>query len=214
MKHRSFTLAVLVCSILVLAGATAGYCANALTMSQRNGCVNSNMDVNDYIAVGVGRTHYLGGPGTGGANTIVVAKKESLIGYDGGSGEEIRRCSGMPDAADVDERGCWVVAHFELEKADITTANADRLDEAIGVLKNDPDLKVEIQGHTCSMGPLLYNQVLSEKRAKAVYDYLILQGINAPRMSCKGFAYTKPAASNETIQGRELNRRVALQPVK
>jgi OOP family OmpA-OmpF porin len=213
MKHRSFLSVVMVCSVLVLSGATAGYCTNALTMTQGNGCVTSNMDANDYIAVGVGRTHYLGGSNSAGS-TVVVAKKESLIGYDGGSLEEICRCSGMPDGADVDERGCWVVAHFEFEKADITTASADRLDEAVGVLKNDPDLNIEIQGHSCSMGPLLYNQVLSEKRAKAVYDYLILQGINAPRMSYKGFAYKKPAASNETLSGRKLNRRVELQPIE
>ena len=126
---------------------------------------------------------------------------------------EICRCSGAPEGAVVDNRGCWVVAHFAFEKAAITTASADKLDEAVGVLKDNPDLNIEIQGHTCSMGPLLYNQVLSEKRARAVYDYLLLQGITAPRMNCKGFAYKKPAATNETLTGRKLNRRVELQPV-
>ena len=215
MASRNNALMIFVCCLILLLGGTkAGYGNNALTMGTSGGCINSNMDVNDYIAVGVGRTFYLGGQGPGGAKTIIVASRDTLVGDHGDVAEEICRCSGMPEEADVDVRGCWVVAHFPFEKADITTERAEKLDEAVGVLKNNPDMDIEIQGHTCSMGPLSYNQVLSEKRAKAVYDYLIINGISAPRMTCKGFAFTKPAASNDTLEGRQLNRRVELQPLK
>ena len=216
MANRNYSLMIFVCCLfLALGGATAGYCNNALTMGAGGGCISSNMDVNDYIAVGVGRTFYLGGgQARGGTNTMIVASRDTLIGDKSGAPEEICRCSDMPEGADLDNRGCWVVAHFAFEKADITSESADELDAAVGVLKNNPEMNIEIQGHTCSMGPLSYNQLLSEKRAKAVYDYLITNGISGPRMACKGFAFTRPAASNDTPEGRTLNRRVELQPLK
>ena len=88
------------------------------------------------------------------------------------------------------------------------------LDEAASILKKNPDLKVEIDGHTDSTGPAAYNMTLSERRAKAVMKYFVDKGVEAQRLTTKGFGSTNPAASNDTKEGRAKNRRVTLTPVK
>ena len=68
-------------------------------------------------------------------------------------------------------------------------------------------LKIEISGHTDNVGDDKSNQVLSENRAKSVYQYLTTNGIVAERLSYKGFGETVPIASNDTEEGRAQNRR-------
>jgi len=72
----------------------------------------------------------------------------------------------------------------------------------------DSDFKVE--GHTDSQGPSKSNQALSEKRAKAVMDYLATKGIDSSRLSSKGFGEDNPIANNRTRSGRAKNRRVEI----
>jgi len=82
------------------------------------------------------------------------------------------------------------------------------LDNFLEFLNENPTLKIEIHGHTDNVGDDKSNQILSEKRAKAVADYLILQGLDKNRIvATKGFGKTKPVASNDTPEGRALNRR-------
>ena len=69
-------------------------------------------------------------------------------------------------------------------------------------------MKIEIQGHTDSIGTDKANQTLSENRAKAVVNALIAKGINKERISAVGFGATKPIADNSTEEGRAANRRV------
>ncbi len=76
------------------------------------------------------------------------------------------------------------------------------------LLRNDPAMKIEIQGHTDSIGTDKANQTLSENRAKAVVNALIAKGINKERISAVGFGATKPIADNSTEEGRAANRRV------
>jgi len=71
-----------------------------------------------------------------------------------------------------------------------------------------PELNVEIQGHTDSIGSAAYNLNLSQRRADAVKAYLISQGVNASTLTAKGYGKTKPISSNETAEGRAQNRRV------
>ena len=66
---------------------------------------------------------------------------------------------------------------------------------------------MEIGGHTDSRGDDQSNQLLSENRAKAVYTYLVDHGIDAARLSFAGYGETQPAHSNDTDEGRALNRR-------
>jgi len=70
--------------------------------------------------------------------------------------------------------------------------------------------KVEIAGHTDSVGSDEYNQVLSEKRAAAVKDFLVSEGCNADRLVTVGYGRSKPVESNESDEGRAKNRRVEL----
>src|SRR5512146_336871 len=82
------------------------------------------------------------------------------------------------------------------------------LDEAIDTLKRNPNIRVEVDGHTDSVGTDAYNQKLSERRAKGVYDYLIAHGIDASRLDGpKGFGESQPIDTNDTAEGRQRNRR-------
>ena len=74
-------------------------------------------------------------------------------------------------------------------------------------LQENPTIVVEIQGHTDNIGDARDNQLLSERRAKSVYDYVLSKHVDASRVSYKGYGASKPVASNETEEGRAKNRR-------
>ncbi|MDR3046386.1 MAG: OmpA family protein, partial [Bacteroidales bacterium] len=74
-------------------------------------------------------------------------------------------------------------------------------------LNENPTIKVEIQGHTDNVGDDNANQFLSERRAQAVYDYIISEGISKDRVRYQGYGKKKPIATNETAEGRAKNRR-------
>ncbi len=79
------------------------------------------------------------------------------------------------------------------------------------ILQRYPDLKVEVAGHTDSIGTDAYNQGLSERRAKAVYDYLTSNGVDASRLQGPvGYGESRPIDTNETAEGRAKNRRTEL----
>lgn len=101
---------------------------------------------------------------------------------------------------------------FDFNKAVLKPAGKKMVDDAITVMKGKPGMKVSVEGHTDSIGGDAYNQKLSERRAHAVRDYLVASGIDAARVSVKGFGKTKPVASNETEAGRAENRRVEIIP--
>ena len=75
------------------------------------------------------------------------------------------------------------------------------------VLRDNPDLRVTVEGHTDSVGSAAYNQKLSERRAQAVKRYLVRQGIDPSRITTEGYGKSRPIASNETEEGRAKNRR-------
>ena len=85
------------------------------------------------------------------------------------------------------------------------------LDQAVDTLKRYPNVRVEVDGHTDSKGSDAYNQKLSERRAKGVYDYLTAHGVDASRLDGpKGFGKTQPIDTNDTAEGRQRNRRTEL----
>jgi outer membrane protein OmpA-like peptidoglycan-associated protein len=88
------------------------------------------------------------------------------------------------------------------------------LDEVASILMQNPEMKVEVQGHTDNKGSAQYNQWLSEKRAQRVTDYLVSKGIDPSRLEAKGYGLTQPVASNDTAQGRAQNRRVELKRLR
>ncbi len=100
--------------------------------------------------------------------------------------------------------------NFDFDKAEIRPDAAVILDEAARLLGNRAGVKVRVAGHTDWTGPDAYNQGLSERRAASVKRYLAGLGIDAGRMQTMGYGESQPIASNETREGRALNRRVEL----
>ncbi len=97
---------------------------------------------------------------------------------------------------------------FDFDKSTLRPESYLELKRWVDVFEKNRELKAEIHGHTCWIGTEEYNQGLSERRATAVIDYLVSQGVDRSRLTMVGFGETKPAASNETQKGREMNRRV------
>ena len=99
---------------------------------------------------------------------------------------------------------------FETGKAELLPSSDYEIDRLVELLKNNPTMKVEIAGHTDNVGSDQANLTLSEARAKAVRDRLIAKGINASRLSFRGYGESRPVASNDTPEGRAENRRVEM----
>jgi outer membrane protein OmpA-like peptidoglycan-associated protein len=99
---------------------------------------------------------------------------------------------------------------FDFDKSIIKPEGRIKLDSAVTILNRYPDMRVEIQGHTDSVGTEQYNIGLSNRRANSVKDYLMSKGIAESRLQTRGFGETSPATSNDTAAGRALNRRVIL----
>ena len=100
--------------------------------------------------------------------------------------------------------------YFDFDKSTLKPEGKAKLDDAVAILNRYSDVRVEIQGHADSIGTNVYNQGLSERRSKAVYDYLVSKGITASRMTTRGFGEERPVADNGTRSGRALNRRVVI----
>ena len=101
--------------------------------------------------------------------------------------------------------------NFDFDKSTLRPDALAILGEATEILKRYPDLRVEVAGHTDSVGTAAYNQGLSERRAKAVYDYLTSNGIDSSRLAGPvGYGLTRPIDTNETKEGRARNRRTEL----
>ncbi len=96
---------------------------------------------------------------------------------------------------------------FATNKFDLQDESRSELQKLIDFMTQNSKLRIEISGHTDNKGTVQSNQVLSENRAKAVYQYLVAYGIGAERLSFKGYGQTQPISSNDTEDGRSKNRR-------
>jgi len=99
---------------------------------------------------------------------------------------------------------------FETNRFTLKPGARESMAKLAGILLAYPDLRLEVDGHTDSVGSDAYNQQLSEKRAASVRDYLAQQGIPISSVAVMGFGKTQPIASNATAAGRQQNRRVEL----
>ncbi len=124
--------------------------------------------------------------------------------------DSLDKCPNTPKGALVNKDGCWAFSgvNFDTDSAKIKSKYAPLFTNAVKVLKLNPGLTVEIQGHTDSIGAAAYNQKLSERRAMAVKQELVNQGVDGSRLTTVGFGESKPIADNHTAEGRALNRRV------
>jgi outer membrane protein OmpA-like peptidoglycan-associated protein len=104
-----------------------------------------------------------------------------------------------------------IVTHginFDINKADIKPESMGTINAIVAILKNNPELKFEIQGHTDNSGNAANNLSLSQKRADAVKQQMTSLGIDASRLTSKGFGDTKSISDNGTLEGKANNRRV------
>jgi OOP family OmpA-OmpF porin len=132
--------------------------------------------------------------------------------------DDFDRCPETLPGAKVDERGCVVeeqkisLPNIEFEPASTVLAagGKEKLESVVSFLQNQTEVQVDVFGHTDSQGRDAYNQKLSEGRAQSVMVYLVSRGVDAKRLSAKGFGETQPIATNETAEGRAVNRRVEL----
>ena len=98
--------------------------------------------------------------------------------------------------------------NFDLEKYNIDSNDVQRLSTVIKVLLANNDAKISIEGHADNTGEESYNNPLSNNRASSIKDYLVNVGIDAGRLTTKAFGESMPKASNDTVEGRTINRRV------
>jgi len=99
---------------------------------------------------------------------------------------------------------------FDFGKYTLKPGTREKLAKVSGIILAHPGLKIEVEGHTDSVGSEEFNQKLSEQRAAAVQDYLVGQGVPPNMVTARGFGKTQPVASNDTAEGRQRNRRVEL----
>lgn len=102
---------------------------------------------------------------------------------------------------------------FNTASAELKKESKAELDKLVKFLQGNPTLKIQLSGHTDNVGDDKANQVLSDNRAKAVYNYLIENKIPAERLTYKGYGETTPIAANDTEEGRALNRRTEFEVV-
>jgi OOP family OmpA-OmpF porin len=121
--------------------------------------------------------------------------------FSGRGAPRVDACSGI-----IRLRG----VEFEFNSADLTGASSVVLDVAADSLRSCPNIPVRVEGHTDWIGSDDYNQRLGLRRAQAVRQYFVDRGIGAGRISAQSFGESRPIATNETDEGRALNRRVEL----
>ena len=128
----------------------------------------------------------------------------SLIGHEDGNPFNI---AALLQPIEVGNKVILKNIFFDTNKSDIKDESKPELQKLIDFLSLNPTVRIEVSGHTDNVGTNQSNQVLSENRAKAVYQYLIASGINAGRLTYKGYGEIEPVASNDNEDDRGRNRR-------
>ncbi len=106
-----------------------------------------------------------------------------------------------------------LLVFFDFDKAELKNESKPDLNRGIQFLKDNPELRVEIAGHTDSVGVASYNKKLSQDRAEAVKQYFIAGGVDAARIVARGYGEDQPLADNGTEEGRARNRRVEMRAI-
>jgi outer membrane protein OmpA-like peptidoglycan-associated protein len=100
--------------------------------------------------------------------------------------------------------------NFAFNSFELSSRAKAILDKELTILQEVPDAKFEIAGHADSIGSEVYNQILSERRAESVKDFLVSRGVSRNRITVMGYGESVPIASNDTEEGRAQNRRVEM----
>jgi len=146
------------------------------------------------------------------AGVSVDAKGCPIDSDHDGVADYLDKCPNTPAGFKVDKNGCAIsynfMINFDTNSAKIKPEYMERIRKFAEFLKNHPNVKAEIQGYTDNQGSYQYNMVLSERRAKAVYEALIKLGVPKDQITWAGYGPNNPIASNDTPEGRAKNRRV------
>lgn len=170
-------------------------------------------------AVGAGSGALIAGSGHRGTGALIggvvgAAAGGAIGNYMDRQAAEMKRK--LPEAAVAREGDKLYVALpsgilFDVDKSETKPTAKDSIAKAAEVLVKYPDTYITVEGHTDSTGTTQYNQKLSERRADAVRDQLLRDGVPASRVSVKGYGESAPVSDNSTPEGRQSNRRVQLE---
>ncbi len=203
--------------ILVVALALAG-CAEPMSRTQRGTAIGAGTGA----AVGAGLGQLIGGDTR--STLLGAGVGAALGGVTGGTfsnymekqEQEMRQSLASVEGASI-QRDAQTLAItfksdllFDVDSAVVKAGGYDELKRVADVLNAYPQTRLQIAGHTDSTGSEIYNQSLSERRAEAVKAILSGYQVAPQRMSTIGFGESKPIASNDTLSGRQMNRRVSI----
>ncbi len=152
---------------------------------------------------------------------VVVAPAPAPVMDSDGDGviDSMDLCPDTPAGTKVDANGCPAIlltltgVNFRFDSSAIEASSVQLLNQAVDALKEAGAVQVRVVGHTDSIGTDEYNVHLSDRRARAVVDYLVEHGIAASRLQAEGRGEREPVQSNQTAEGRMQNRRVELHVV-
>jgi OOP family OmpA-OmpF porin len=134
-----------------------------------------------------------------------------IVGPDGCAQEVVIDLRGVEFRFDCPSPHKAACRGESIDAAGLLPGSIEILDQAVDVLTRYPNVRVEVAGHTDSTGPDGYNQGLSERRARVVYDYLVGKGVDASRLAGPaGYGESRPIDTNDTKEGRQRNRRTEL----
>ena len=148
---------------------------------------------------------------------VAVDNNGCALDNDGdGVPDYLDKCPETPLGTVVDTDGCARVlvtlqdVHFAFDSAQLTAEAKSILRDAVPAINANPSDRISIEGHTDSTGSDAYNSQLSQRRARSVAEYLVSQGVSGSRLNTAGKGESNPIASNDTREGRALNRRVEI----
>jgi len=144
-------------------------------------------------------------------HNIIIAVVALAIALPLASGCTGARCKDCGKTIKIDR---LEGVHFDFDRYVIKPAGRTVLDEDVALLKRDKSLDISIEGHCDIVGSDSYNQKLSQKRADAVYEYFLRNGVSSDRMRTVAYGRTRPLVPNDTPVNRAKNRRVEIHVIK
>jgi len=160
---------------------------------------------------------------------VTVGPDGCALDADGdGVPDSYDKCPNTPKGVQVDADGCAIKketvvviketeslvlsgdTNFEFNKSTLLPSAYAALEDVVTTMKEHPKYKWEIGGYTDGIGSASYNKKLSQQRAQAIQDYLVSKGISERNLNIVGYGKTNPVATNETVEGRSMNRRVEI----
>lgn len=202
---------------MLLTSLVAGGCAD-MSKTTKGSAIGTGVGA----AVGAGLGQLIGGNTTStligaGAGALAGGLTGGMIGnYMDKQEAAMRQQLAESEAIAVQRQGNNLALNFKSDlvfdsgAADVKGASAADIQQVAKVMNDYPQTKIIVAGHTDSTGSAEFNQKLSERRAEAVKNLLVDNGVSSDRIVVRGYGKTQPIASNDTATGRQQNRRVKI----